>query len=57
MPDLTTEFYAKYVDSLRDANPTKRDSTSLVADHVDDVRAAVPTEIDDANTMYERYIV
>lgn len=56
MADLTTEFIA-YLVTLKAANPTKVDTTTLVSIDLPVVRAGAVAEVDDANTMYERYIV
>ena len=53
--DLTFLF-VRYVEDLRDDNPLKVDSNTLVADDLDVVRAATGGELDDANTMYCKYL-
>jgi len=53
--DLTFLF-VHYVEDLRDDNPLKVDSNTLVADDLDVVRAATSGELDDANTMYCKYL-
>ena len=57
MADLTTEFKA-YVASLKTANPTAQDVTTLVAKDLPTVRASVAgaAQLDDANTMYQAHI-
>lgn len=54
MADLTTEF-SIYLDDLRDANPTKTDTTTLVALDLPTVQNG-NANVDDANTMYLDYL-
>jgi hypothetical protein len=52
--DLTFLF-ADYLADLRAANPGK-DLTTLLAQALATVRAARSDELDDANTMYGKYL-
>lgn len=52
--DLTTLFTA-YVQTLRNANPTKVDSDTLIAKDLATVRSGNPN-LDDANTLYAYYL-
>jgi hypothetical protein len=58
MADLTTEW-AAYIVTLKAANTTAKDVTTLVAKDLPTVRGSVPgaANLDDANTMYLTYLV
>lgn len=51
MADLTTLFKA-YITTLKNAAPTARDVTTLVAKDLPNVRTGGAANVDDANTMY-----
>lgn len=54
--DLTTLF-AEYLEDLNAADVTEDDNATLVSGDLDTVRAGTSiSEVDDANTMYARYI-
>ena len=53
--DLTTEWKA-YIIALKAAATTARDVTTLVAKDLPTVRASDTTQLDDANTMYQKYL-
>ena len=57
LDDLSTAFVT-YVEALRDAQPTKEDSDTLVAKDLPTVRGSVAgaANLDDANTMYAAYL-
>ena len=55
MADLTTKFVG-YLVTLKTAAPTAKDVTTLVDKNLATARAAASGELDDANTMYERYL-
>lgn len=49
--DLTTLFCA-YMADIRNNNPTRRDTETLIAHDLPAIRAAHPGDVDDANTLY-----
>jgi len=57
MADLTTEW-KDYIVALKAAAPTAQDVTTLVAKDLPTARAHVEgsTQLDDANTMYLKYL-
>lgn len=56
MADLSTLFKA-YITTLKNAAPTAKDVTTLVAKDVPTVIAGAPTNVDDRNTLYYDYLV
>ena len=57
MADLNTLFVT-YIVTLKAANVTAKDATTLIAKDLATVRAGVPAgNLDDANTMYADYLV
>jgi hypothetical protein len=54
--DDLTFLFVHYVEDLRDAHPLAVDSNTLVRNDLATVRAATGGELDDANTMYARYL-
>lgn len=57
MPDLNSKWKT-YIATLKAAAPTAQDVTTLVAKDLPTARASVggAANLDDANTMYERYL-
>ena len=53
--DLTTKLKL-YVDTLKAANTTAVDVTTLVQKDLPNAVAGQPTEVDDRNTLYYTYI-
>lgn len=54
--DLTTLFVA-YIVTLKAAAPAAKDVTTLIAKNLPTVRAGAPTNVDDANTMYQDFLI
>lgn len=53
--DLTTLFHY-YTEALRDANPTKVDTNTLVRNDLATVIASKSSYVDDYNTMYTAHL-
>jgi len=53
--DLTTEWKA-YIIALKAASITALDVNTLIIKDLPTVRASDTTQLDDANTMYQKYL-
>lgn len=51
-----TYLFVHYVEDLRDANPTRVDSNTLIANDLDTVVAGTFDNGDDLNTTYASYL-